>query len=250
MIAQEAINAIRGMEKYAELNYLGLILVGSVGYRCAYSNPENFELCDDLDCIFVYHHIDQLAECPYISGQYYSEMKKQLEKKSVDMISTKTKIGGIHISADFISLDYMRNLANEVIDGTNKYRFKLTDAVEIDEHVYSDFWGDTVVYKKSFLVLEENLRIYKLPIHYFCNNRFYGGVLFNKLIHHPFLQNSIEDMSEIHRLLLKNLHDYFLMVKKEDSNISILNNSIKRMDFHADSLEFMKHIENPSEEFI
>ena len=57
MDKDKALAIITKLKEFAEAHHMGLIIVGSVAYRNALKHPENFSLCDDLDCIFVYETI-------------------------------------------------------------------------------------------------------------------------------------------------------------------------------------------------
>lgn len=176
---------IENMSEHAIKRGLGLIIVGSVGYRNALMYPERLKDCDDIDCIFVYDSIFQLNDLLYIPNDLLNCAKQLLKSEKADMFSNKVIIDGICISADYISTSYLRGLVNEYPTGKSVYRYKLTDSVEKPYNFYCNLEGKQACYQKP-VEYYENYYIYKLPIHWFPEKQnYFPGVLLNKLLYEP-----------------------------------------------------------------
>ena len=183
MNPKDALMIIDAMKDWTIKQNLSLIIVGSVGYRSALIHPENFENCDDIDCIFIYNDIKQISGCPIVGDSFFQTACDTIPGRS-DMFTVKAERNGIRLSADFVSSKYLHALADEEITGETKYRLKLTNAIEVPDNEYRNFYGDKTVYRKTWISYQ-NYRIYRLPIHYFVNGVFFPGVLFSKYIFNP-----------------------------------------------------------------
>lgn len=183
MNINKALDVIKMMQEWAINKKLSIIIAGSVGYRSALLRNSELEKCDDIDCIFIYDDISQVSESPFYDKKFYDAAINTIPFKA-DMFSAKTEISGIKISADFVSSDYLKKLSSEEISGISKYRLKLTNAIEVPDNVYCNFYGEQTCYHK---VWEEyqGYRIYKLPIHLFVNDVFFPGVLLSKYLFNP-----------------------------------------------------------------
>ena len=203
MIPSDALYIIDSLKNFALDKHIGLLIVGSVGYRSALYNTCMFELCDDIDCIFIYENISTLAECPYLDEKFYT-MATHMLGNTCDLFATKKIIRGIQVSIDFISADYLRQLATEPIDGQDKFRRKLTDSFESKQHIYSDHHGNRIYFEKSYIQCQ-TYRVYSLPIHLFKNGAFYPGVLLGKYLYNPVTAASIKGQNAILLQIQKNV---------------------------------------------
>ncbi len=205
MNSKEALDVIENLKKWAEDKKISFIIAGSVGYRSALKYNTEFEKCDDIDAIFIYDKLIQMAESPLYTSEYYNLVCNTVPGKA-DMFSVKEKLNGIKISADFISCDYLKSLSEEDISGISKYRYKLTNAVEVPENIYFDFYGRQTCYHK---VWEDynNYRIYKLPIHVFDDGAFFQGALLSKFVFNPAIV-----------ILNKNHEEYISSIQKKVKN--------------------------------
>lgn len=206
MNSKEALNVIDILKKWSEEKKISFIIAGSVGYRSALKYNSELEKCDDIDCIFIYDNINQIAESPIFTNEYYNLACNTVPDKA-DMFSVKEKINDIKISADFVSADYLKVLSEEEISGISKYRFKLTNAVEVPENIYFDYYGRQTCYHK---VWEDynNCRIYKLPIHVFDNDAFFQGALLSKFVFNPAMVNICYNHEKYICLIQKRVKDY------------------------------------------
>lgn len=64
------------------------------------------------------------------------------------------------VSADFVSGDYLKNLAAEKIADVSKYRRKLTNAIEVPDNVYTNFYGQRTTYHKVWEITGGESLIY------------------------------------------------------------------------------------------
>jgi hypothetical protein len=206
MNKDDAINVINNMNAWAKNNNISLLMVGSVAYRSALLRNSEFENCDDMDCIFIYDDFSQIEDCEFFDEHFYKTVCDTIFNKA-DMFTIKTTIEGIKISADFVSGDYLKNLAAEKITGVSKYRRKLTNAIEVPDNVYTNFYGQKTTYHKVWEEYQE-YRIYKLPIHLFVDTVFFPGVLLSKYLFNPTFITINDDHKELIQLIQKNAFDY------------------------------------------
>lgn len=209
---------------YAEKEELSLFIVGSLGYKNAYQDENKLEMCDDIDCIFIYNDINSLNNFEFLSSKFLNEAKKLLLNNKIDMFSNKFYIEGIQISADYISKKYLQKLLEEKIENIDKFRKKLTDSVEKNKNMYCNIFGEMTTYIKSYEELNE-YRVYKLPIHLFINQKFYPGVLLNKFLYNPIcLINNGKDKD-----LIKEIFNQINMYCQSQGNgASIYNTFYKK----------------------
>jgi hypothetical protein len=185
---KEIISIIDELHHYAKHSDLDMIIVGSVAYTYDCGRIETVDQIElnDIDCVFVYSDLDQLKRNPLISEQtvnYFSENKGDL---ALDLLAVKKMVNSIIVSADFVSVEYLKQLAHEPYNGTSFYRKKLNDSIESPSNDYYDFAGNMHLYikpheKTSFW------NIYTLPTKLYLNGIFFPGVLLNKFIHSPIL---------------------------------------------------------------
>lgn len=192
---------------FSKKEKVSFFVVGSLGYRNAIEKQSKMELCDDIDCIFVYNNIDSLEKFEYLSPSFLNEAKKLILNDKIDMFSNKFYIENVQISADYISKEYLERLAAEKIENVNKFRRKLTDSIEKLENRYCNIYGEKVTYTKSYEVLDD-YRIYKLPIHLFINKIFYPGVLLNKFIYNPVCLVNYDNIRDLVQSITKNIELY------------------------------------------
>lgn len=211
-------------ESFAIREKISLWIVGSLGYRDALDNLQNLKLCDDIDCVFIYEKIDSLKRFPYLDKNFLSQSEKLLQQNDIDMFSNKFLINGIQISADYISVQYLRGLIGEKFDYKNKYRRKYTDAVEKAHNVYCDILGNSILYKKE-IIHKDIGRVYVLPIHLYNNNLFCPGVLLNKFLYHPLC---IADGSESRELIQQLYNNVDLICRKYGNGASVYNTFYKK----------------------
>lgn len=186
MESGNALHIIEQMRDYVKSVGLSLMIVGSVGYRSAMLHPKQFAFCDDIDCIFIYSDLHELMQCPYLDAEYLRNIEFYLQCGKADMFSTKCEVDSVKLSPDFISRDYLRRLSQEEISGKSKFRIKLTNAVEVESHIYCNFWGGQICFQKNYKI-ESGYRFYRLPIHLFVKGSFYPGVLLSKYLYNPTL---------------------------------------------------------------
>jgi len=227
----KALQTIEMMKEWAQINELSYIVAGSIGYRSALIRNSELKECDDIDCIFIYDDIAQISESPFYDMDFYSVACNSVPYKA-DMFSSKVVIDEIKISADFISLDYLKKLSSEEIDGNSKYRFKLTNAVEVPDNIYCDFYGRKTCYHKVW----ENYhgyRIYKLPIHLFIGEVFFQGALLSKFVFNP----SIIVSNEVHRHYVSLIQKKVKQYCPKDG--SLCNAYYKCADFSEETRKFL-----------
>lgn len=201
-----AINVIDNMKAWAQNNNISIIMVGSVGYRSAMLRNSEFENCDDMDCIFIYDDFSQIEDCEFFDEHFYKTVCDTIPEKA-DLFTVKTIIKDIKISADFVSGDYLKDLAAEKITDVSKYRRKLTNAIEVPDNVYTNLYGQKTTYHKVWEEYQE-YRIYKLPIHLFVDAVFFPGVLLSKYLFNPTFININYEHQELIQLIQKNAFDY------------------------------------------
>lgn len=216
-------NIFKNFSLYAEKEKISFFLVGSLGYKNILKNENKMELCDDIDCIFIYDDINSLKNFKYLSSELFNKAQNLILNKQIDMFSNKFYIEGIQISADYISKKYLQELLEENIEGVNKFRKKLTDSKEKNENIYCNIFGETFSYIKSYEELDK-YRIYKLPIHLFVNDKFYPGVLLNKFLYNPLCLVD-NDVESIIKEILKKIEFY---CKKKGDNASVYNTFYKK----------------------
>lgn len=183
MNQHQALKVIEYMKKWALLHELSLLIVGSIGYRSALIRNSEIEKCDDIDCIYIYDNIFQVAESPFFDNNFYQTVCKGIPYKA-DMFSVKITIEGVELSIDFVSSDYIKALSCEEISNVSKYRRKLTNAVEVPDNIYCNFYAQKTTYHKIWEDYQ-GYRIYQLPIHLFVNGVFFPGVLLSKYLFNP-----------------------------------------------------------------
>lgn len=206
MNPDQALKTVNSMKKWAIKQDLSLLIVGSVGYRSALFHTECLEECDDLDCILIYDDIRQIAGCPIVDDSFYQLVCRTIDHQA-DMFTVKSEQNGIRLSVDFVSGKYLHVIANEEITGESKFRLKLTNAVEVPDNVYCNFYGEQTTYHKTWIPYQE-YRIYKLPIHYFVGDTFFPGVLFSKYIFNPTLVVICEHHKQDINAIQKRIKDY------------------------------------------
>lgn len=209
---------------YAKKEKLSLFIVGSLGYKNAYQDENKLEVCDDIDCIFVYDDINSLNNFEFLSPKLLNEAKKLLLNNKIDMFSNKFYIEGIQISADYISKKYLQKLLEERVENIDKFRKKLTDSIEKDKNIYCNIFGEITTYTKNYEELNE-YRVYKLPIHLFINQNFCPGVLLNKFLYNPIcLINNGKDKD-----LIKEIFNQInLYCKSKGNGASVYNTFYKK----------------------
>ena len=242
MDAKLAELVLKEMEEYADRAHSTLIVVGSVAYKSALLHPERLSSCDDIDCVFIYEDIASLWPCPYLATNFYQKVISDIAVHAADMFSTKIFIRGIRISADFVSVEYLKNMADDPIDGTSKYRIKVTDAIEKDTNIYRNFWGEETTYKKVWKE-KDGVRYYKLPIHLFVGDRFYPGVLMNKFLYNPCWLRSEEG----HQALVRAIQQQVLSLCKFCSEecgqpLSVANTFYRPTEFSAETKNFLDEV--------
>ena len=178
-----ALKVIDNMKEWGLKKNLSVLLVGSVGYRSTLLHPEMLNYCDDIDCIFIYDDIMQVDGCPILDNHFF-KTACDIIPLHADMFTVKSERNGIKLSADFVSSEYLHGIAEEKITGESKFRLKVTNAVEVPDNVYCNFYGRQTTYHKIWYPYQ-NYRIYRLPIHYFVNGDFFQGVLLSKYVFNP-----------------------------------------------------------------
>ena len=181
MNPDEALKIINNMKEWGLKKNLSVLLVGSVGYRSTLLHTEMLKYCDDIDCIFIYDDIMQIYGCPILDNLFFKTACDTIPLHA-DMFSVKSKRNGIKLSVDFVSSKYLHGIAEEKITGESKFRLKLTNAVEVPDNIYCNFYGRQTTYHKVWYPYK-NYRIYQLPIHYFVEGDFFQGVLLRTCVH-------------------------------------------------------------------
>lgn len=246
MKAADALQLTAEMRDFSKERELGLLIVGSTGYRSAFLHSEAFALCDDLDCIFVYERIPQLEGIPYLRDEFVRTAGDMTEQGKADMFSTKFVRNGIQVSADFISMSYLEGILADCPAGTSTYRNKLTDAVEKSENTYCNIRGENAVYQKP---CEEygDYRIYRLPIHWYYNGEYYPGVLLNKFLYNPFAGNISPKQDALIKGIQANIYDYCSKVEDNtDRKRRLFNTAYKRSEFSEETQYFLMSMKGGS----
>ncbi|MDR1871484.1 MAG: hypothetical protein LBS60_06090 [Deltaproteobacteria bacterium] len=223
------------IHNFAKKSDTDLIIVGSVAhtYDGGRNISNNETEPDDLDCIFVYSDIVQLKNHPLVSANtltYYIENKTEL---ALDLLSVKQTVNNINISADFISIEYLRQLSQEPYNGASFFRRKLNDSEENESNDYYDFAGNMYHYikphKKTSL-----WNIYTLPTKLFINGIFFPGVLLNKFIHSPILDFvNNKEIIALCRQIFHGFVEYAEATSNNDPNYNITK-SIRNFDKFCD----------------
>lgn len=232
MNVHHALNVIEIMKEWAVANGLNLIIAGSVGYRSALIRDSELEKCDDIDCIFIYDDIAQISESPFYNRSFYDTVCDTLPHKA-DMFSVKLVMDGIKISADFVSSIYLRKLSLEEITGVSKYRLKLTNAIEVPDNTYCDFYGRQTCYHKIWEECQ-GYRIYKLPIHLFVDHIFFQGVLISKYVFNPAMVVTDEICTNYISSIQRKIKEYC------PKNGSLCNAYYKCDDFSEETRRFLE----------
>lgn len=217
---------------------LNFVIVGSVAYR----KGESMDICDDFDCIIIYDDIEKLSLIPYINKKLYLTAKKYLDKKEIDLFSTKFKLNDIKVSMDFISIDYFKKLAYSIPKGYSEILRKLTDAEELPFNDYYSFLGEKFIYNKQKYKID-SFNVYKLPKFIYKESTFFSGVLYNKFIHNPdfkFVYN--QNILELHKILLNNYVNFYKSKKKINSNIDIHKSIRNWSKFSEESKLFINQL--------
>ena len=235
MDANDALAVIDNLRNYAFSKHLGLLLIGSVAYRSALSNNHIFSQCHDIDCIFIYETLNSLEECPFINERLYN-MASQALVNDCDLFSTKKVIRSIQVSLDFVSIDYLCNLADEPITNQHKYRRKLTDAHETKQHIYCDYYGNRICFNKKY-VQYRGFRIYKLPIHLFENNNFFPGVLLTKYLYNPVTLVSIKKQNTAITKIQRQV------AERCPVGSSMCNFYYRNCDFSSETRDFLENLQ-------
>ena len=240
MKSYDAITVLNRMKDYAQEADVSILVVGSVGYRSAWLYHEEFEYCDDIDCVFIYKAIEDLYSCPYLEQTYIETVKCYLSTGEADMFSTKTEVNGVKISADFVSLTYLEQLAAEDFTGNNKFRIKATDAIEKDTNVYCNFWGEKIVYQKKYIDRGQ-IRLYELPIHYYLNDRFYPGVLLNKYLYNPLILHQARNDYKLIVFVQQRVGSVCSALQENNGvKASVENTAYKKENFSEETRQFLK----------
>lgn len=246
MKAMDALQLTEEMRDFSKERGLGLLIVGSIGYRSAFLHHEAFELCDDLDCIFVYGQISQLYGIPYLKDDFIRIAQVVTQRGEADMFSTKFVRNGIKVSADFISMPYLKGIQADYPEGVSTYRNKLTDAIEKPENTYCDIHGENVIYRKP---CDEHgdYRIYKLPIHWYFNKKYYPGVLLNKFLYNPFVLNMQPEQVALISGIQANIYDYCSRIKdRTDVDQRLFNTAYRRSEFSEETRYFLMSMKGGS----
>lgn len=240
MEIENAQTLIREMRCYAEQAGVSLLAVGSVGYKSALLHPEFLSGCDDLDCIFIYETPQALDRCPYMRPGYWNATRQLIENGTADMVSTKLEAHSIHISADFVSQEYLRTLAKEPFTGEDRFRVKVTDAVENSTNTYCSFDAKQLVYQKPCRELSENIRLYTLPTQLYREGSFYPGVLLNKFLYNPAEIRMQPKDRELVRMLQSSVADF---CRRQSAHTgvpgSVMNTAYRKEDFSAETQQFL-----------
>ena len=183
MNPDRALKTINNIREWGLKKNLSVLLAGSVGYRSTLLHKEMLKYCDDIDCVFIYDDIIQIDECPILDNHFFKTACDTIPLYA-DMFAVKSEKNGIKLSADFVSSKYLHGIAEEKITGESKFRLKLTNAVEVPDNIYCNFYGRQTTYHKIWYPYQ-NYRIYQLPIHYFVEGDFFPGVLFSKYVFNP-----------------------------------------------------------------
>lgn len=240
MKIENALHIIKNMTEIAQEKNLGLLLVGSAGYRSVLLHPEALDLCDDIDCVFIYNALEQLRGIPYITENLLEYAFSLLKTQKADMFSTKLVLKEIKISADFISEEYLLQLAHEYPSGISTFRKKLTDAVEKPENIYCSISGNKKRYQKP---CEEcgAYRIYQLPIHWYSEGEYYPGVLLNKLLYNPSVIQTTPEQRELIRKIQKSVSDYCNSLPSDiPPGKRVYQTAYRKENFSEETIQFLQ----------
>lgn len=189
------------------------ITVGSISYTEALFIPEAAEYCEDFDLIVIYDDVEKLNGWKLLNDDFLECSKAALRCGEADLFATKAVIKGVNLSVDFVSDEYLRRISLEEYTGYNKYRRKLSDAIENNLCLTSfNFEGKPLTYAKEIIPFYK-YNIYILPIHLFDKGIFYGGVLINKLLNYPLVLCSYKNITENHIKRIQ--HRYTIRFIKE-----------------------------------
>lgn len=232
MNKNNALKVISNMKEWALRADTSLLMAGSVGYRSALIRNEEFEKCDDMDCIFIYDDLSQISDCPFFNQDFYQVVCESIPCRA-DMFSVKITIEDIKISADFVSRDYLTTLSLESIEDISKFRLKLTNAIEVPDNVYTNFYGNKTTYHKIWEDYQ-GYRIYKLPIHLFVENVFFPGVLLSKYLFNPSSIVLNAEHGHLIEAIQREIMDYC------PADGSLCNAYYKCYDFSEETKRFLK----------
>lgn len=247
MDSASAIRVINYLKNYCEKNSVGLFIVGSVAYMGALDDHAIFPNCDDLDCIFIYNDLAQLADCPFFkSKNLFPLATKLLKNGEVHMFSSKSIIEGLQLSADFISLDYFKELADEHFKPQNSFRIKLTDSLEKITNEYRSFNGSRYIYYKEAKSYADCF-LYKLPIRIWADGEYYTGALYNKFIHNPATIVDLVGMDTTHKLLLGRYRGHFLRCAADNPSASLMSAMLFKDRFSPQTKTFLYKLVFPQE---
>ena len=230
-------NAIDNIKSVCKINQVNFIIVGSIAYKIG----ESYDDCDDLDCIIVYDSIEKLDYFPYINRSLLDAAKDLLYNEKVDLFATKFEIDDVKISMDFISIDYLENLAKSTPKGYSEMLNKLTDAEEFPTNEYYNFYGDKLIYNKIKYCIN-GFNVYKLPKFIYDNGKFYTGVLYNK-----FLDNAKDEfiidkkIVILKEMLIKNYAKYYQEQKLINPNLDIKKAIRNWEKFSQESKKFIQY---------
>lgn len=231
------------LKQFAQERGVSALIVGSVAYSGALSSFSAAAACDDLDAILVYDRLTQLEECPFIgSSRLYAQACREGAGAS-RLFSSKLLSGGIKMSIDFVSDEYLHGVAEEPFDFRNTFRMKLTDAQEKPDNEYASFCGARYIYRKT-CEYHGGLYLYKLPIHISSDNEYYTGALYNKFVHNPYPLVERKNIEDTRRLLLYNYSRHFHRIKQERPDANIFNAMLFRGRFSEESENFVRNIPN------
>lgn len=165
-----AINVINNMKAWAQITISVLLWLAQQVIEVLCLEILNLKIVM-IWIAFLYMMIFQIEDCAFLDEHFYKTACDTIPDKA-DLFTVKTTIDDIKISADFVSGDYMKELAAEKITDVSKYRRKLTNAIEVPDNVYTNFYGQKTTYHKVWEKYQE-YRIYKLPIHLFVDTVFF-----------------------------------------------------------------------------
>ncbi len=240
MEIENAQTLIREMRCYAQQAGISLLAVGSVGYKSALLHPEFLPGCDDLDCIFIYKDSQALDRCPYMKNGYWNAAQQLIEAGTADMVSTKLMAHGIRISADFVSREYLQALAQEPFTGKDRFRIKVTDAIENSTNTYCSFDAKQLVYQKPCRKLSGDIRLYTLPTQLYREGSFYPGVLLNKFLYNPAeIRMRTEDRELVQ--MLQSAVANFCRQQSVRTGVpgSVMNTAYRKEDFSTETQQFL-----------
>ena len=247
MDSASAMRVINYLQNYCEKNSVGLYIVGSVAYTGALDDHSIFPNCDDLDCILIYNNLAQLSDCPFFKlNSLFPLAEKLLKNNEAHMFSSKPTIEGLQLSADFISLDYFKQLADEHFQPTNSFRIKLTDSIEKITNEYRSFNGSSYIYYKEAKPYADCF-LYKLPIRLWVNGEYYTGALYNKFIHNPATIVDLAGMNATHKLLLARYRGHFLRCAADNPSASLMSAMLFKDRFSPQTKTFLDELVFPRE---